>query len=186
MMGRHALAARVVMTLLVVTTLSLAPALVVSALAADPLAELDLIRPPRAAAAPDFTVPRLGSGFVALKELRGSAVFLNFWATWCPPCKTEMPSMERLYRRHKDRGLTIVAISIDAAGAEPVASFVRQLDLTFPIGLDPTLEVANRYTVRALPSSFLIDRSGNTVAIAVGPRDWDGTAAHTVVEMLVK
>lgn len=68
--------------------------------------------------------------------------------------------MERLYRRHKDRGFTIVAISIDAAAAEPVASFVKQLGLTFPIGLDPTLEVANRYTVRALPSSFLIDVRG--------------------------
>ncbi len=145
-----------------------------------------LMRPSRPTAAPDFTVARLGSGFISLKDLRGGAVLLNFWATWCVPCKTEMPSMERLYRRHKDRGLTIVAISIDAAGAKSVVAFVRRLGLTFPIGLDPTLEVANRYTVRALPSSFLIDRRGSTVAIAAGPREWDGTAAHAVVESLVK
>lgn len=78
MMGSHALAARVVKTVLVAAAVTLAPALVAPALAVDPLADLDLIRPPRAAAAPDFTVPRLGSGSVALKELRGSAVFLNF------------------------------------------------------------------------------------------------------------
>jgi peroxiredoxin len=186
MIGSHTLAARVVKMVLVAATVSLAPALIASALAADPVADLDLIKRRRAAAAPDFTVSRLGSGSVTLKEFRGSAIFLNFWATWCPPCKTEMPAMERLYRRHKDGGFTIAAISIDAAGAEPVASFVMQVGLTFPIGLDPTLEVANRYTVGALPSSFLIDRTGNTVAIAVGPRDWDGTAAHAVIEMLLK
>lgn len=94
--------------------------------------------------------------------------------------------MERLYRRHQDRRFTIVAISIDTGGADLVASFVRQLELTFPIGLDPDLQVANRYTVRALPSSFLIDRTGNVVAIAVGPRDWDGSAAHALVDMLLR
>jgi ubiquinone/menaquinone biosynthesis C-methylase UbiE/peroxiredoxin len=154
--------------------------------AADPFADLDLIRPGRATAAPDFTVPRLDSGSVALKDLRGQLVFLNFWATWCPPCKEEMPSMERLYRRHKEHGFTIVAISIDSGGTDGVAWFVRKLGLTFPIGLDPKLEVANRYTVRALPSSFLVDRAGKTVAVALGPRDWDGKAAHAVVERLLR
>ena len=94
--------------------------------------------------------------------------------------------MERLYRRHKDQSFTIVAISIDAGGVEGVATFVKRLGLTFPIGLDPTLEVANRYTVRALPSSFLIDRNGNTVAVALGPRNWNGTAAHAIVDSLLK
>jgi peroxiredoxin len=179
------LAARVTTTILA-ALVTLGPIQVSSALAADAFADLDLIRPPRAAPAPDFTVPRLGSGSIALKELRGSVVLLNLWATWCPPCKQEMPSMERLYRRHKERGFTIVAISIDAADAEPVASFVKERGLTFPIGLDPNLEVANRYTVRALPSTFLIDRNGHTVAIAIGPRDWDGTAAYAVVEMFLR
>ncbi len=154
--------------------------------AGDPFADLDLIRPPQRKLAPDFTVPRLGSGSLTLKELRGTVVFLNFWATWCPPCKEEMPSMERLYRRYKDRGFVIVAVSIDTGKPEHVVAFVKQLGLTFPIGLDPKLEVADRFTVRALPSSFLIDREGNTVAVALGPRDWDGAAAHAVVESLLK
>ena len=94
--------------------------------------------------------------------------------------------MERLYKRYRDRGFTIVAISIDSGDRQAVATFVKKLGLTFPIGLDPKLEVANRYTVRALPSSFLIDRRGNTVAVALGPRDWDGGAAHAVVESLLK
>jgi ubiquinone/menaquinone biosynthesis C-methylase UbiE/peroxiredoxin len=154
--------------------------------AGDPFAELDLVRPGRPTAATDFSVPRLDSGSVTLKDLRGQVVFLNFWATWCPPCKEEMPSMERLYRRHKEHGFTILAISIDTGGTDRVASFVKKLGLTFPIGLDPNLDVANRYTVRALPSSFLIDSAGYVAAVALGPRDWDGLAAHTVVDTLLR
>lgn len=178
--------ARVVTRVAAAITMSLGPGLASPALAADPLADLALIRPPQAARAPDFTVPRLGSGSLALKELRGVGVFLNFWATWCSPCKKEMPSMERLYRRHHSHGFTIVAVSIDTGGADSAASFVRQLELTFPIGLDPDLQVANHYTVQALPSSFLIDRTGNVVAISVGPRDWDGSAADALVDMLLR
>ena len=154
--------------------------------AADSFADLDLIRPGRPTVAPDFTVSRLDSGFIALKELRGQVVFLNFWATWCPPCKEEMPSMERLYRRHKHQGFTILAISIDTGGTDRVASFVKKLGLSFPIGLDPKLDVANLYTVRALPSSYLIDRVGKTVAVALGPRDWDSKAAHQVIATLLR
>ena len=163
-----------------------APAVVRAAPAGDPFAELALLRPSRPTAAQDFTVPSLTSRPLRLADFKGRVVFLNFWATWCPPCKEEMPSMERLYQRYKDRGFTIAAISIDSGGTHAVASFVKKLGLTFRIGLDPNLEVANRYTVRALPSSFLIDRHGNTVAVALGPRDWDGRAAHEVVESLLR
>jgi len=97
-----------------------------------------------------------------------------------------MPSMERLYRRYKGRGLTILAVSIDSGGAAPVAAFVKKLRLTFPIGLDPKLAVANQYAIRGLPASFLIDKAGNIAAVAVGPRDWDGTPARAVIETLLK
>ena len=179
-------AARLALAVLIAVGLSVITGPASPALAADPFGALDLIRPSHVTAAPAFTVPRLDSGSVTLTELRGRVVFLNFWATWCPPCKEEMPSMERLYRRHNERGFTILAISIDSDGTDRVAAFVKKLGLTFPIGLDPKLEVANRYTVRALPSSFLIDRQGNTVAVALGPRDWDGTAAQAVIEMLLR
>jgi peroxiredoxin len=154
--------------------------------AADAFRALDLIRPSRAKAAPEFTLSGLGGERITLRELKGKVVFLNFWATWCPPCKEEMPSMERLYRRYKERGFTILAVSIDAGGERAVRDFVKAHGLTFLIGLDPKLEVANLYTVRALPSTFVIDRSGNTAAVALGPRDWDGAAAHAVIESLLK
>lgn len=172
--------------LVAVLAVAVIAAMPVHGFAADPFVALDLIRPRTASPAPDFTVPRLGAGSIALEALRGRLVFLNFWATWCPPCKREMPSMERLYRRYRDRGLAVVAISIDSGGVEGVAAFVKRLGLTFPIGLDPTVEVANRYRVRALPSSFLIDRRGDTVAVALGPRDWDGDAARAVVDSLLR
>jgi peroxiredoxin len=153
--------------------------------AADSFADLDLIRLRRPTPAPDFTVPRLGSGSVSLKELRGQLVFLNFWATWCLPCKEEMPSMERLHQRYKSRGLVVLGMSVDRNGPA-VAPFVKQLGLTFPIGLDPDMAVADRYRVRALPSTFLIDRKGNTVAVAFGAREWDSKAAWGVIEALLK
>lgn len=94
--------------------------------------------------------------------------------------------MERLYRRFKARGFTILALSIDTGGPEAVEAFAKRLGLTFPIGLDPRLEIANLYAVRGLPVSVLIDRSGHIAAIAVGPRDWDSRAAHAVIEALLK
>jgi peroxiredoxin len=152
----------------------------------DPFRDLDLIRPNRSTAAPDFSVPGLKGERIALRDLRGKVVFLNFWATWCSPCREEMPSMERLYRRYKDRGVTMVAISVDNGAPRVVADFVKILGLTFLIGLDPKMEAANRYALRALPTSFLIDKNGNTVAFALGPRTWDGNAAHAVMESLLR
>ena len=153
---------------------------------ADAFNDLDLLRPGRAVAAADFTVPDLAGKPLRLRDFKGKVVFLNFWATWCPPCKEEMPSMKRLYRRHKDRGFTILALSIDSGGAAPVGAFVKELGLTFPIGLDSKTTVANEYAVRGLPATFLIDAKGVIAAIAIGPRDWDGKAAHAVIEALLR
>src|SRR5919201_2641192 len=140
MCKRSTLLARSVALLITVMAASPRPTF-----AADPFADLDLFRPRQPMLAPDFVVPRLGSGSIILKELRGQVVFLNFWATWCPPCREEMPSMERLYTRYKGRGFTIVAISIDHGALQGVERFVKSLALTFPIGLDPRLAVANSY-----------------------------------------
>ena len=94
--------------------------------------------------------------------------------------------MERLYRRYKERGFTVLAVSIDTADAASVVRLVKSLSLTFPIGLDPKMDVANRHTVRALPSSFFLDRNSNAVALAMGPRELDRTAARAVIEGLLK
>ncbi len=147
---------------------------------------LDLIRPSRAQAAKDFTVPSPNGKTLRLADYKGNVVFLNFWATWCPPCKEEMPAMERLYQRYKDKGFVVLAVSVDAEGAPIVIPFVKEHKLTFPIGLDPKMTLADRYGVRGLPTSFLVDKKGTLVALALGPREWNGKAAHALVESLVR
>ncbi len=147
--------------------------------------ELNLIVPRRLQAAENFAIPSPNGRVLRLEDYKGKVVFLNFWATWCPPCREEMPSMERLYRRYKNGGLVVLAVSVDAEGKPIVVPFVQEHKFSFPIGLDPKMELAERYSVRALPSSFLVDREGVLVAQALGPRKWDGKAAHALIEALL-
>jgi peroxiredoxin len=147
--------------------------------------ELDVIRPSRQRVADDFTLPRLDRTTFRLRDHHGKVVLVNFWATWCPPCLAEMPAMERLWQQHRDGDFMMVAISVDADPAK-VAPFVAQHKLTFPIVLDPTMQVASAYGVRALPSSFLVDRAGHLTGLAIGPRPWDNDASHSLVEGLVR
>ena len=143
--------------------------------------ELDLIRPPRPKQASDFTVSLLGGETLKLRAQRGKPVLVNFWATWCGPCREEMPAMERLYLKHRNRGFVLLAVSVDS-DATLVKPFLDKLKLTFPVTLDSKMDLANIYGVRALPASFLIDRNGYLTALALGPRPWDNRAAHTLVE----
>ena len=143
--------------------------------------ELDLIRPAKPKQASDFTVSLLGGETLGLKGQRGKPVLVNFWATWCAPCREEMPAMERLYLKHRERGFVLLAVSVDA-DASLVKPFLERLKLTFPVALDAKMDLANAYGVRALPASFLIDRGGYLTALALGPRAWDNRAAHALVE----
>jgi len=151
----------------------------------DAIRELDLIRPSRQKMAEDFTLQTANGPAFRLSEQRGKTVILNFWATWCPPCREEMPSLERLYQQHKERGFVLVAVSLDA-DPKLVPPYVKESKLTFAIALDPKAEVANKYGVRALPSSFVVDRDGTMTALALGPRTWDNDASHSLVEALTK
>ena len=151
----------------------------------DAVRELDLIRPSRQKVAEDFTLGLASGGTFRLGDHRGKTVLINFWATWCPPCREEMPALERLYRQHKEQGLVLVAVSIDADSAV-VPPYVKASKLTFPIALDPKAEVANKYGVRALPSSFVVDGQGTMTALALGPRAWDNDASHSLVEALTR
>lgn len=146
---------------------------------------LSLARPQKLSQAPDFTTPGLDGSTVRMKDHSGGVIFLNFWATWCPPCVEEMPSMERLYKRLQKKGLTVIALSIDIEGERVVKPFVTELRLTYPIGLDPKMTVAGDYRVRGLPSSFIIDRKGQVVATAFGPREWDRPEAVDFFESLL-
>ncbi len=150
------------------------------------LKDLDLIRPSRPQAAKEFSIPTIERTTFRLADYRGKVVFLNFWATWCPPCKEEMPAMERLYQRYKDKGLVVLAVSVDTEGVPLVTPFVKEYKLTFPIGLDRKMAVAEEYGVRGLPTSFLVDKRGTLVGLALGPREWNGKASRALIESLLR
>ncbi len=159
----------------------------VAARAADPAAQLELVRPGRAQSAKPFEVPTPEGARLTLADFRGRVVLLNFWATWCGPCREEMPAMERLYQKFREQGLVVVAVSNDSEGStRSVARFVKENGLTFPVGLDPSLRVASLYGVRVLPVSLIIDRKGSITHIALGPREWDRPAASQLFESLLR
>jgi len=110
--------------------------------------------------APGFTLSDLQGRSTALSEYRGKVVLLNFWATWCGPCRVEMPSMETVYRELKDEGFEILAISSDPQGMSVTRPFSESHNLTFPILHDAEYDVSGVYGVRTLPMSYLIDRHG--------------------------
>ena len=152
----------------------------------DPARALDLIKPNRQQQAKDFNVAALEGGKLRLADLRGKVVFLNLWATWCPPCKEEMPAMERLWQRYKGRGLVVIALSMDSAGVTVVKPFIEQAKYTYRVGLDPKMEIAQLYGARSVPSTFIIDRKGALRAIALGQREWDGQASFAYFDALLK
>lgn len=156
-----------------------------SALRADPYSDMSMDLPAVPAAAPSFELPDLKGEKVSLAALSGKVVLLNFWATWCTPCRAEMPGMERLWRQYHDRGLAIVAISVDEGGEKRIASFVRRLNLSYPILLDPQSDTADRYDVSGLPASFLIDGEGRLIGRMVGGREWDKPEAVSLIEKLL-
>jgi len=122
---------------------------------------------------PNFTFPGLDGKMVSLTDFKGKVVFLNIWATWCPPCRDEMPSMERVYQKLKDQDFIILAISIDPSGAEAVTPFVRDYKLSFPILLDKKGKSQNLFGTTGIPESFIIDKHGFLGQKTIGPREWD-------------
>lgn len=129
--------------------------------------------------APDFALPNLKGDLVRLSDYRGKVVFLNIWATWCSPCRQEMPSMEKLYQEMKGEAFEMLAVSIDALGAASVAPFVSDMKLTFPVLLDPQGAIQSLYNTTGVPESFIIDKNGIVGAKIIGARDW---AAKGTVE----
>jgi peroxiredoxin len=136
--------------------------------------------------APDFTLSTLSGTSLSLADLRGKVVLLNFWATWCMPCRKEMPAIEALYQRYKDRGLEVLAISLDKGSATVVEAFVQEMGVTYRVALDPSWATARTYGVRGLPATFLIDRAGHVLLRELGERDWMEEARQQTVEGLLQ
>ena len=126
--------------------------------------------------APDFTFPGLDGEKVSLSDYRGKVVLVNIWATWCPPCVEEMPSMEKLYRKFKGQNFEILAVSIDEPGLEAVAPFMKKSNLTFPALIDSEGTIKAVYGVTGIPESFIVDKQGILIKKIVGPVDWASPA----------
>lgn len=134
----------------------------------------------------ELNLERLADGVQArLADYAGKVVFLNFWATWCPPCVEEMPSMQVLQDTFADSGLSVVAVNVGEE-RDHVASFVDMLELEYDILLDRDLRVTHEYNVRGLPTTLIIDRSGRIIGTKVGFHHWDDPrtleAFRTVLE----
>lgn len=131
-----------------------------------------LERPQKGFSAPHFILYDLENKEFTLSDFRGKVVLLNFWASWCGPCRMEMPSMETIYKELKDKGFEILAVNLDRGGPEKVKGFVSNYKLTFPILLDSGGKIAIKYRITALPTSFLLDQKGIIREKIVGGRNW--------------
>ncbi|MBI4988967.1 MAG: TlpA family protein disulfide reductase [Rhodocyclales bacterium] len=140
---------------------------------------------PFSGAAVDFAAQDLQGRPVRFNAFRGKVVLLNFWATWCPPCRKEMPAMERLHRAYRERGLVVLALSQDDLPPEDVRRFAVLLGLTFPVWHDRDSAVGRRYNVPGVPTSYLITHDGQLAYRVLGEYDWDGREAHGAVELLL-
>jgi peroxiredoxin len=136
--------------------------------------------------APNFQLVGLDGKPASLAALRGKVVFLNLWATWCPPCREEMPSIQALHKQFQNSAdFVVLAVSEDSNPAQ-VASYVKKNNFNFRVLLDPRNTVGEAYDVSGLPESFVIGRDGRIVAHHVGPYDWANQDIHAALEDLLK
>ncbi len=135
--------------------------------------------------APDFTLETLQGDTVTLSDLRGKAVVVNLWASWCPPCRAEMPALQAAYEADRDRGLEILAVDMTYQDTEQDAlSFIQEFGLTFPIPLDRDGTVARQYLLRALPSTFFVGPDGVISKVVIGGPMSEATIRTNVQAML--
>jgi peroxiredoxin len=156
-----------------------------AALVAAPLSNLFIVPEVARHTAPDFVSENLHGGNIGLADYRGKVVLLNFWATWCIPCREEMPGMEALWQKYKEKGFVVAAVSVDEGSQKRVETFTKLLDLSFPVLLDPESEVNDLYKVSNMPTSFLIDGNGKIISRIVGTEDWSSPEAIQLVEKLL-
>jgi len=131
--------------------------------------------------APDFTLNNLKGEPVSLSQFRGKVVFLNFWASWCPPCREEMPSMERLNEVFGSSDFVMLAVNVEDDGPRSVPEWLKENPYTFPILFDPQGQEKMRYGVTAIPETFLIDKKGVVVDRFLGAYDW--SSVYTLKEI---
>jgi peroxiredoxin len=136
--------------------------------------------------APEFRLQALDGRAVSLADFRGKVVMVHFWATWCPPCVEEIPTLEQLYRSLRSTDFEILAVSVDEGGAGAVAEFMQRNGLSLPALLDPRRSVAGLYGTFKFPETYIINRQGVVTYKAIGPRDWTAPANMNVIRGLIE
>lgn len=135
--------------------------------------------------APAFTLQDFAGGKVRLGDFRGKLLMLNFWASWCVPCREEMPALERLYRKYKDNGFVLLGVNLQD-DKNRAAAFIKELKITFPTAFDPDGEVGRLYGAWGLPATYLIDANGIALARAWGPANWFSPGARELIEKILE
>ena len=157
---------------------------VTSAWASDQVGSLHMSHMNAGKPAPAFVLPTLDGTRIDSHSLSGQVVVLNFWATWCGPCKEEMPSLERLRQRLNSERFRLFAVTTDTRHQD-IAAFWDQLDLHFEVLLDEQEELSQTMMVRNLPTTILIDSTGHLVGRMMGPRDWDSPESIALFQKLL-
>lgn len=135
--------------------------------------------------APEIGRKDLSGRSIRIGDFRGKVVLVDFWASWCAPCREEMPVLERLYRRYRSRGLVIVGVSVDRTEGN-IRGFLRRTRVSFPIVHDPEHQIANRYRPPRMPSSYLIDKRGIVRYVHAGFRASDAERFADEIEQLLR
>lgn len=135
--------------------------------------------------APDFSLKDLNGNKVGIKQFKGKIIFLNFWATWCAPCKEEMSSLEVLHQKFKGKDFVLLTISVDYGRVKSVQEFMNKHHYTFPVLLDSKSEALDLFNVKGIPTSFIIDRKGRMIGRAIGPRNWESPEVISLINLLL-
>lgn len=135
--------------------------------------------------APDFTLPAVGGKTLSLSQYKGQVVMINFWATWCGPCRQEMPLLDAMYKKYKGMGFTLIGVNVepDSKGAE---KFLAGLPVSFPVAFDAESKVSKLYNVQGMPSTVIVDRKGNARVLHKGYRPGDENTYLDHVRTLIR
>ena len=145
---------------------------------------LGVVKLPHPSEPVEIRLKDIDGNMIRLSDFRGKIVFVNFWTTWCPTCRQEMPSMESLHQRFKNHDFAMISINIKESAAQ-VRGFFNRFKLTFSALLDSTGEVGVDFRIRTIPATFILDRSGSIIGGVLGPREWDGKDAVALFERLI-
>jgi peroxiredoxin len=146
--------------------------------------EMRIIEVPHIPPPVDFSLLDINGQQFTLSDFKGKIVFLNFWTTWCPECRIEMPSMEKLYKRLSSQDFTMIAVNLQEPALR-VKTFLKKYPLTFSILLDSKGKIGQQFGIRAVPTTFILDKNGGIIGKALGSRQWDSKESMALFEHLI-